>query len=92
MTRDINLDIIRDELIKTIYSESFYGTIDISSNDYFVNTINMSSYSKIYNDISNNYDNYDIINQTIEISEDLTVPFIINNTQISSLIIYLFIY
>ena len=82
LTRDINLDIIRDELIKTIYSESFYGTIDISSNDYFVNTINMSSYSKIYNDISNNYDNYDIINQTIEISEDLTVPFIINDTQI----------
>ena len=65
LTRDINLDIIRDELIKTIYSESFYGTIDIKQNDYMVNQLNISSYNEIKGK------KYNIDNQLIEIYEEL---------------------
>lgn len=75
LTREINLDIIRDELIKTIYSESFFGTVDIETNNLDVNDITISPYEK-------NSSDYAIKNQTIEISEDLTVNFIIENTKI----------
>jgi hypothetical protein len=75
LTREINLDIIRDELIKTIYSESFFGTVDIETNNLDVNEITISPYQ-------DNSSNYDIKNQTIEISEDLTVNFTIENAKI----------
>jgi len=75
LTREINLDIIRDELIKTIYSESFFGTVDIETNNLDVNDITISPYAE-------NSSDYAIKNQIIEISEDLTVSFIIENTKI----------
>ena len=76
LTRDINLDIIRDELIKTVYSESFYGTIDIEQNSYSVNTITMSSYTDQKNRI------YSINNQNIVIYEELTTNYEIKDSQI----------
>jgi hypothetical protein len=75
LTREINLDIIRDELIKTIYSECFFGTVDIETNNLDVNNITISPYQ-------NDSSGYTIKNQTIEISEDVTVNFIIENTKI----------
>ena len=75
LTREINLDIIRDELIKTIYSESFFGTVDIETNNLDVNDITISPYQ-------NDSSGYTIKNQTIEISEDVTVNFTIENTKI----------
>ena len=75
LTRDINLDIIRDELIKTIYSECFFGTVDIETNNLDVNDITISPYQ-------NNSSDYTIKNQTIEISEEGTVNFTIENSKI----------
>ena len=65
LTRDINLDIIRDELIKTIYSESFYGTIDIKQNDYIVNQLDIYPYN------ARAGKEYNINNKLIEIYEEL---------------------
>ena len=75
LTREINLDIIRDELIKTIYSECFFGTVDIETNNLKVNNITISPYQ-------NDSSGYTIKNETIEISEDVTVNFTIENTKI----------
>jgi hypothetical protein len=75
LTREINLDIIRDELIKTIYSESFFGTVDIETNNLDVNDITISPYQT-------DSSGYTIKNQIIEISEDLIVNFTIENTKI----------
>ena len=76
LTRDINLDIIRDELIKTIYSESFYGTINIKQNDYKVNHLDISSYSQ------QDSKTYNIDNQLIQIYEELTFDIKIEDSQI----------
>lgn len=53
----------------------FFGTIDIETNNLDVNDITISAYQ-------NNSSSYTIKNQTIEISEDLTVNFIIENAKI----------
>jgi hypothetical protein len=65
--RNIGLDIIRQDLINTINCESFYGTIDISSNELDVNTIRTASY-RLLSGIP-----YSILNQNVEIVDEIVI-------------------
>jgi hypothetical protein len=79
LTRNINLDIIRDELIRTFYSESFYGTIDISENNYISNIVDLSNYTSHVNE------EYVINNQNLQVIEEFEKSF--NNDIINKKII-----
>jgi len=65
LNRNIKLDNIRNELNNLFYSESFYGTIDISSNNLLDNLILISPTYSGLNDIS-----YNMINQNVEIVDE----------------------
>ena len=71
LNRNIKLDNIRNEMNNLFFSDSFYGTIDISTNNLLDNLILISPTYTGLNDIS-----YNMVNQYVEIIDE----FIIGNS------------
>jgi hypothetical protein len=79
LNRNIKLDNIRNEMNNLFHSDSFYGTIDISSNAIVNNLILIAPTYTGLNDIP-----YNMVNQNVEITDegDYSYTFDISNNSI----------